>query len=438
MNFESKPDNAVSLVRYRPHENSLARALDLSQGFQGVPKNTGIFIKPNLVFWDDTLPFPPYGVLTTTRMVEALVLYLKEHGFEKIAIGEGTTRDQQVNASTQTIYHRLGYQRFTQTYGVKLIDFFDEPFVQVKQDGLKMGIARSALEAEFLVTLPALKTHSQAKVSLGIKNLKGAVDLKTRHLFHSPQVDLDHCIALLGQFLEPDLNIIDGIYGLEYGPFFFGQAHRLDSLLVSKNPLAADMAASYLMGIDPESVGHLRELARWMDFPLREADLHFLGDSPSDLKRSLRWDWEWTEDGEGPVAFKEMGIQGIRIPKYDHTFCTGCSCYMNPLLVMIASMGKRGKRPAGFEFLTGKRMQSQGGYEKTFLLGQCMIKANLENPNIRHAVPIPGCPPFLEEMVKVLRENGVEIDWEDYLRYRKHLMERYQSKPQFDPKDFFE
>jgi len=42
----------------------------------------------------------------------------------------------------------------------------------------------------------------------------------------------------------------------------------------------------------------------------------------------------------------------------------------------------------------------------------------------------------MEGPVKILRENGVEIDMEDYLRYRKHLVERYQSMPQFDTKDF--
>lgn len=83
-------------------------------------------------------------------------------------------------------------------------------------------------------------------------------------------------------------------------------------------------------------------------------------------------------------------------------------------------------------------MESQGGYDKTFLLGQCIIKANRSNPKIRHGVPIPGCPPDFEDMVNALRENGVEIDREDYLRYRKYLVERYQSDPQFDPKDFFQ
>jgi hypothetical protein len=49
-------DNTVALVRYRPDANSLAKALDLCQGLQGVSTRTQILIKPNLVFWDDSLP----------------------------------------------------------------------------------------------------------------------------------------------------------------------------------------------------------------------------------------------------------------------------------------------------------------------------------------------------------------------------------------------
>jgi hypothetical protein len=150
-----------------------------------------------------------------------------------------------------------------------------------------------------------------------------------------------------------------------------------------------------------------------MEFPMGEADLNFLGDPPEGFKKTLRWDWEWLEDGSGPVVFKEMGIEGISIPKYDNTFCTGCSIYMNPLLIMLASMWRRGKKSAGFEFLTGQVMQSQGGYDKTFLLGQCMIKANRSNPKIHYAIPIPGFPSTMEDLVNTLRENGVEIDIED-------------------------
>jgi len=58
-------------------------------------------------------------------------------------------------------------------------------------------------------------------------------------------------------------------------------------------------------------------------------------------------------------------------------------------------------------------MQSQGGYDKNFLLGQCIIKANRYNSKIRHAIPIPGCPPAMEDLVKALRENGIEVDIDD-------------------------
>lgn len=123
------------------------------------------------------------------------------------------------------------------------------------------------------------------------------------------------------------------------------------------------------------------------------------------------------------------------IPKYDNPFCTACSFCMNPLLVMLVSKWRKGRKSKGFEFLTGKVMQSQGDYDKTSLLGNCMIRANRLNPKIRQAIPIGGCPPTMEDLVKALRENGVEVDLKDYRRFRRHLMDRYRSKPQFDPTD---
>jgi len=104
----------------------------------------------------------------------------------------------------------------------------------------------------------------------------------------------------------------------------------------------------------PEKVGHLHEMAQLMEFPMKEAALNFLGDSPDGFRKTIQWDWGWMEDASGPSVFKDLGIYGMNISKYDNTFCTGCSVYMNPLLVMLASMWKKGKKSTGFEFLTGK------------------------------------------------------------------------------------
>ena len=36
------------------------------------------------------------------------------------------------------------------------------------------------LESDFLVNIPVLKTHVQTVVSLGIKNIKGLIDIESR------------------------------------------------------------------------------------------------------------------------------------------------------------------------------------------------------------------------------------------------------------------
>lgn len=78
----------VSLVTYSDPYQTLREALDLCQGLNGIGKGDKILIKPNLVSWDFDLPFLPYGVVTTSSVMAALVRILYEEGFRHITIGE--------------------------------------------------------------------------------------------------------------------------------------------------------------------------------------------------------------------------------------------------------------------------------------------------------------------------------------------------------------
>jgi hypothetical protein len=53
MKTQSPLDNAVALIRYHPHENSLAKALSLWRGLQGISgevRNKGLFsVKKSLL-----------------------------------------------------------------------------------------------------------------------------------------------------------------------------------------------------------------------------------------------------------------------------------------------------------------------------------------------------------------------------------------------------
>jgi hypothetical protein len=54
-----------------------------------MPSQARVFVKPNIVFWTRAVPFPKWGVITTTRVVEDMIVLLKERGIDDITIGEG-------------------------------------------------------------------------------------------------------------------------------------------------------------------------------------------------------------------------------------------------------------------------------------------------------------------------------------------------------------
>ncbi|PKN24147.1 MAG: hypothetical protein CVU64_22775, partial [Deltaproteobacteria bacterium HGW-Deltaproteobacteria-21] len=79
----------VAIVRYENPFDSVRKAVELSGGLDNLPSRAKVFIKPNLVFWTKEVVFPKWGVLTTSRVIEDMIVLLKERGIDDIVIGEG-------------------------------------------------------------------------------------------------------------------------------------------------------------------------------------------------------------------------------------------------------------------------------------------------------------------------------------------------------------
>ena len=80
----------VFIVRYEKPLESVRKAVDLCHGLDHLPAQARVFIKPNIVFWTRFTPFPKWGVITTSRVVEDLVRLLKERGIEAFFSRIGT------------------------------------------------------------------------------------------------------------------------------------------------------------------------------------------------------------------------------------------------------------------------------------------------------------------------------------------------------------
>ncbi len=428
------PRGPVALTRIEGEvAAAVARALELCQGFKYLRPSDHVLLKPNLVGVPSAYDVPPFGVLTTTAVIQAMLGLLKDQGVSRVTIADGGLENAQLGMSTMAAMELLGLPALARTHGAKLEDLNHGAWREVDLQGLKLRMAATALEADFVVSLPVLKTHNQCRVSLALKNMKGALRLRSKAACHDRDLNLDRNVALLSRALYPDLALIDGRYALARGPMHTGKAQRADLLIAARDALDADLAGAAVLGQDPARVEHLVEMARLLG---REPAAPAVVGGPSieEARLDLPWDWEWA-DRDTPLPYQKAGVKGFSLPKYDSSLCTGCSVMYNPMLVMVLMAGQ-GKDLGGVELLTGKGHQPSGQAAVTALFGNCIIKRCRQDGRIKRPVLIPGCPPSLEQIESGLRQAGIEADLEAYRDFLASLWPRYPESKGFIKADF--
>jgi uncharacterized protein (DUF362 family) len=419
----------VAIARYEKPLESVRRVVDLSHGLDHLPTKANVFIKPNIVFWTRSTPFPKWGVVTTSRVVEDMIILLKERGIDEITIAEGITiYDPKDRETPAHAFETLGYNVLKKRYGVKTLNVFERAFTKLDLGaGVVLNFNEDFLRSDFVVNLPVLKAHSQTVVSLGIKNLKGLIDVNSRKRCHSPhpQKDLNYMIARLANKLPPSFTLVDGIYTAERGPYFEGRLRRSNLLIASSDIFSADKVGAKVLGYDPSEVPHLVHAAK--DFG-----------RPIDLASRHEYAFPDTEDGTLPKALEKMGLKGLSYRKYDHTICTYCS-QLNTLILVAIVNAWRGEPWNEIEILTGKMMKPTPGKKKTILLGKCMYHANKNNADIQKMIAVKGCPPDLKGVLEALHQAGIDVSptfFENMDMAAGIFMKRYEGKAEFEESFF--
>jgi uncharacterized protein (DUF362 family) len=432
----------VAIVRYEQPIESVRKAVDLAEGLDGLRNRARVFIKPNIVFWTRSVQIPKWGVITTSRVIEDVVYLLKEHGIDDITIGEGTVMyDPKDRETAAHAFETLGYGSLEKRFGVKSINIFDRPFEKVDLGGgVELNFNADILHSDFVVNLPVLKTHAQTMVSLGIKNFKGMIDIKSRKKCHSadPEKNLHYWISKLANAMPPSLTILDGIYTNERGPAFEGRMRRSDLLVASRDVLSADKVGSTILGYQPSQVPHLVHAAGEKGRTADLSDLEIVGENIEDVSMQLEHSFAYNDAGTLPVPMVKMGIKGLSYPKYDLSMCTYCSILTGVVLTAIA-MAWKGAPWDDVEVLTGKSMKPTPGSKNTILLGKCMYEANKNNPDIQNMIPVKTCPPAPDAVVKALHQAGIEVNpaiFEHMDKGPALYMKRYEGKPEFDESHF--
>jgi len=430
----------AAIVRYEEPLESVRKAVELSRGLEHLPPRAKVFIKPNIVFWTRAVSFPKWGVITTSRVVEDIVVLLKERGIDDITIGEGmVTGDAKDIETPAHAFESLGYGVLKKRYGVNYFNIFERPFEKLDLgDGVKMRFNTDIIRSDFVVDLPVMKCHNQTAVSLGIKNLKGMIDIASRKKCHNmtPGKDLNFWIAKLADKMPPMFTLLDGIYTNERGPSMDGHLQRSNLLVASADLLSADLVGARVLGKKIEEIPHLVHAAMNRRRPCDLSDIEVVGEQIGDVAKFHDHDFVYSEAEEGimPIPMAKQGIKGLYYQKFDLSMCTYCAG-LNGLMLSAIRYAWKGEPWDKVEVLTGKFMKPKPGMKKTILLGKCMYQAHKDNPNIKEIIPIKGCPPKPKVMLEALHKAGIEADpamFENIDQMPGFFMSRYEGKPEFE------
>ena len=238
----------------RDVELMVREALNTVGGLDDIVRSDStVLIKPNV-------GFSYVEANTNPKVVEAVVKVVKEHSPRRIVIAESSVR------GSDTTYNFMvtGLYDIAKKYGVEIVDLKKtKDVVTVETFGPKLKTVRVyklAYEADVIISVPKLKRHVEAGVTISLKNMMGILPDSEKGRFHL--LGLHQCIVDLNTVFKPDLAVIDALDVMTVTGPSHGEMVKANMVIVSKDPVAADAIAALEL-FKLEGVGDpLKELYR--------------------------------------------------------------------------------------------------------------------------------------------------------------------------------
>ena len=220
-----------------------------------VKSGNEVVIKPNICVDYHT---PEYAVTTNPDVVGALV---------KLALGAGAKRvrvmDMPFGGTPESAYAITGIEAAVKAAGGEMVVMSPVKFAKFDIPGGKSiqswEIYRDIMEADVLIDVPIAKHHSLARLTLGGKNLLGAVSKP--NLIHQ---SLAQRIADLASVIRPTLTVVDAYRILmAHGPTggSLNDVKETHTIIASHDIVAADAYAATLFGLKGEDVPFVKKCA---------------------------------------------------------------------------------------------------------------------------------------------------------------------------------
>lgn len=213
-----------------------------------------ILVKPNLL----APRHPDRAVTTHPEVIRAVVEYLEQFDC-KILIGDSPagTYNQKV---LEKLYNTCKMTEIADKTSSALNFDTSDMLVEFSNGKTlkKSLILKPAVEADFIINVAKLKTHSLTRLTCATKNLFGLMPgvLKFRQHLAMPDLKIfsQMLIDICDYFSDKTFHFVDGIIGMEGEGPSNGEPIFTGAFLGGSNPKAVDVLACYIMNMPVNTV----------------------------------------------------------------------------------------------------------------------------------------------------------------------------------------
>lgn len=256
-------------------EGSLSEVLREALRVTGFKGKGTIVIKPNICM-------PQYvpGAVTNPHLLYSLVGLLRKTA-EEVIVGESDG----YNYSCSLAFKKTGVETAVKKAGGRTLNFSKDKFVEVRfrePHVKRLLLPKTLLEADTLIDVPVMKTHEFTLYSGAIKNLFGLIPDRRRIFLHPY---FNEVLFNLFSFLKPSVTIMDALTAMEKNGPTRGSPVKTNLILSGKCPLALDITATKIMGIDWKEINHLSYIAGKVGF--QEKDVKAVGYNLAKARRKF-------------------------------------------------------------------------------------------------------------------------------------------------------
>lgn len=257
----SKPaqEGVVYCTAYTDWQKSITTLLDRAELPNRLAAERRVIIKPNLVE-----PLEP-PITTPVGCIAALVSYIQKRAPNvDIVVAEGIgSKDH----DTHDVFDFLDYTTWANDAKIELIDLNKESLVKLENENCRrwpeIYLPAIAFDS-FLLSVPVLKAHTLAKVTLTMKNMMGLAPPShyqqgghwKKAAFHD---NVQEAVFDLNRYRTPDFTLLDASVGMQeahlWGPTC-DPPHK--KLVAGFDPVAVDSFGAALLGLDWQSIGHIQ------------------------------------------------------------------------------------------------------------------------------------------------------------------------------------